>query len=184
MPAFCLRCSRARLKVTGAAWNLFFVNTAAAAHGTSDASSARSGFVVFPGFTPTIVPDARNPRGYVPDVGTYFRFAAGTLPPTGAEYVRIEVVVAVVATPVAVATPARRSQRRGVSPLDSVLAQSLEAIFRGEIVCDLAVAGEVRSMAQWLFLYRYVRPTSDESNEEGSHVTCGIAPWSANVDIR
>lgn len=89
-PALARSRSSARLNVTGAAWNLFFVKTAAAAHGTSDASSARSGFVVLRGFTPTIVPDTLNPRGYVPLVGTYCRFEGGMLPLVGAEYHRAE----------------------------------------------------------------------------------------------
>jgi len=77
--------SISRLTVTGAAWNLFFVKTAAAAHGVSDAKNARSGVLLLVGFTPTYVPDARNPLGYVPLVGTYFCFAAGIVPSRGAE---------------------------------------------------------------------------------------------------
>ena len=69
--------SKSLLKVTGAAWNLFLVKTAAALQGISEEMKARSGFVVFPGFTPTTTPDARKPWGYVPEVGTYFFFAAG-----------------------------------------------------------------------------------------------------------
>lgn len=42
-----------RLTVTGAAWNLFFVNTAAAEQGFSDEISARSGKCSLLGFTPT-----------------------------------------------------------------------------------------------------------------------------------
>ena len=42
-----------RLTVTGAAWNLFLVKTAAAEHGVSETIKARSGKRVFEGFTPT-----------------------------------------------------------------------------------------------------------------------------------
>jgi len=87
-PAFLDFCSNALLKVTGAAWNLFLVKTAAAEQGTSEVMKARSGLVVLFGLTPTIVPDTRNPLGYVPSVGTYFFLAAGMLPETGAEYQR------------------------------------------------------------------------------------------------
>ena len=52
-----------RLTVTGAAWNLFFVNTAAAAHGVSEARNARSGVLLFVGLTPTCVPETKNPFG-------------------------------------------------------------------------------------------------------------------------
>ena len=49
-----LRASRfLRLTVTGAAWNLFWVKTAAAEHGVSEVSKAKSGKRVFDGFTPT-----------------------------------------------------------------------------------------------------------------------------------
>ena len=49
-----LRASRVfRLTVTGAAWNLFLVKTAAAEHGASEAINARSGKRVFDAFTPT-----------------------------------------------------------------------------------------------------------------------------------
>ena len=41
------------LTVTGAAWNLFLVKTAAAAHGISDARKARSGLLLLDGLTPT-----------------------------------------------------------------------------------------------------------------------------------
>ncbi len=44
IPWWLFRFSKSLLKVTGAAWNLFFVNTAAAAHGRSEAMKARSGF--------------------------------------------------------------------------------------------------------------------------------------------
>jgi len=73
------------LTVTGAAWNLFLVKTAAAEHGVSDAMSARSGKRVLDGLTPTWVAETRNPLGYVPDVGTYFSFVSGIEPSTGAE---------------------------------------------------------------------------------------------------
>ena len=55
--------SVARLTVTGAASNLFFVKTAAAEQGVSDIIRARSGLCVFEGLTPTWVPDTRKPRG-------------------------------------------------------------------------------------------------------------------------
>src|ERR1700722_9777925 len=77
--------SMALLTCTGAAWNLFFVNTAAAEHGCSDAMKARSGYLVFDGLTPTWVPETRKPFGYVPEVGTYFCFAAGIELSSGAE---------------------------------------------------------------------------------------------------
>ena len=73
------------LTVTGAAWNLFLVNTAAAEHGVSDVMSARSGNLVFEGLTPTCVPETRKPLGYVPELGIYFCLAAGIAPSTGAE---------------------------------------------------------------------------------------------------
>ena len=50
-----------RLTVTGAAWNVFCVNTAAAEAGFSDVRSARSGSRVLDAFTPTCVPETRNP---------------------------------------------------------------------------------------------------------------------------
>jgi len=77
IPVLLLLFSISLLTVTGAAWNLFFVNTAAAAHGVSEARKARSGMLLFVGFTPTWVPETRNPLGYVPLVGTYFCLAAG-----------------------------------------------------------------------------------------------------------
>ena len=52
-----------RLTVTGAAWNMFCVNTAAADAGFSDVRSARSGNRVLDAFTPTWVPETRNPLG-------------------------------------------------------------------------------------------------------------------------
>ena len=74
-----------RLTVTGAAWKMFCVNTAAADAGLSDVRSARSGKRVLDAFTPTWVPETRNPLGYVPVVGTCFCFAGGMDPSTGAE---------------------------------------------------------------------------------------------------
>lgn len=50
-------------------WNLLVVNMAAAAHGVSDAMSARSGTRVFNALTPTWVQDNRKPWGYVSEVG-------------------------------------------------------------------------------------------------------------------
>jgi hypothetical protein len=85
IPEFFLLLSISLLTVTGAAWNLFLVNTAAAAHGVSDVMNARSGALLFVAFTPTCVPDTKKPLGYVPLVGTYFCFAAGIEPSTGAE---------------------------------------------------------------------------------------------------
>lgn len=85
MPLLFLLFSISLLTVTGAAWNLFFVKTAAAAHGVSEARNARSGVLLFAGFTPTYVPETRKPLGYVPLVGTYFCFAGGTVPARGAE---------------------------------------------------------------------------------------------------
>lgn len=52
-----------RLIVTGAAWNMFCVKTAAADAGLSDVRSARSGNLVLDAFTPTWVPETRNPFG-------------------------------------------------------------------------------------------------------------------------
>ncbi len=52
-----------RLTVTGAAWNLFFVKTAAPEHGVSEQSRARSGKDLLDGFTPTCVPETRKPLG-------------------------------------------------------------------------------------------------------------------------
>jgi len=76
------------LTVTGAAWNLFFVNTAAAEQGLSEAMRARSSKDLLDGFTPTWVPLARKPCGYIPDEGTYFALAGGIDPSPGAEYCR------------------------------------------------------------------------------------------------
>lgn len=52
---FPFRCSKVNLLTcTGAAWNLFVVNTAAAAvHGSSDEIRAKSGYFVFEALTPT-----------------------------------------------------------------------------------------------------------------------------------
>lgn len=77
-----------RLTVTGAAWKIFCVNTAAEEQGLSDVTRARSGNRVFDAFTPTWIPETRKPWGYVPVVGTYFRFASGIERSTGAEYPR------------------------------------------------------------------------------------------------
>ena len=52
-----------RLTVTGAAWNLFLVKTAAPEQGFSDAMSARSGKHVLEALTPTWVPETRKPLG-------------------------------------------------------------------------------------------------------------------------
>lgn len=73
----CRLCSVFRLTCTGAAWNLFVVNTAAAEHGSSDEIRARSGNLVLDAFTPTCVPDTTKPLGYVPDVGMNFFFDCG-----------------------------------------------------------------------------------------------------------
>jgi hypothetical protein len=77
-----------RLTTTGAAWNLFLVKTAAAEHGVSDAMIQRSGELALLGLTPTCVPLARKPLGYIPLLGTYFCFAAGIAFGKGAEYCR------------------------------------------------------------------------------------------------
>jgi hypothetical protein len=45
-------CKVSRLAITGAAWNLFLVNTAAAEQGVSDEIIARSGRYLLVGFTP------------------------------------------------------------------------------------------------------------------------------------
>lgn len=58
-----LLCSISLLTTTGAAWNLFFVKTAAPEHGVSDAINARSGNRVFVGLTPACVPETRKPLG-------------------------------------------------------------------------------------------------------------------------
>jgi hypothetical protein len=79
----------ARLILTGAAWNLLVVNTAAAEHGLSEAMKARSGNLVLDALTPTWVPDTLKPLGYVPDVGTYFCLDAGMEKSSGAEYDRL-----------------------------------------------------------------------------------------------
>ena len=50
-----------RLIVTGAAWNLFFVKTAAAEQGLSEVMSARSGLCLLEGLTPIWVPETRKP---------------------------------------------------------------------------------------------------------------------------
>jgi hypothetical protein len=65
------------LTCTGAAWNLFVVNTAAAAQGSSDEIKARSGYFVFDALTPTWVPETRNPLGYVPEEGMCFLLGSG-----------------------------------------------------------------------------------------------------------
>ena len=52
-----------RLTVTGAAWNMFCVKTAAAEADTSDVIRARSGKRVFDALTPTWVPETRKPLG-------------------------------------------------------------------------------------------------------------------------
>lgn len=62
-PALALLLRMPRLKVTGAAWNLFLVKTAAADAGRSEVTRARSGLVVLPGLTPTRTPEARKPLG-------------------------------------------------------------------------------------------------------------------------
>ena len=46
-------CRASRVTVTGAAWNLFLVKTAAAEQGFSDERMARSGRCLLLGFTPT-----------------------------------------------------------------------------------------------------------------------------------
>lgn len=92
-PALALVWSTFRLKVTGAAWNLFLVNTAAAEHGNSEVTKARSGLLVLPGLTPTKTPEARKPLGYVPDVGTYFILAWGIAPPRLDEYERVNLII-------------------------------------------------------------------------------------------
>ena len=84
MPSLALRASRSLLNTTGAAWNLFLVNTAAAAQGRSDASSARSGRVLFEGLTPTSAPPTRKPCGYVPDLGMSRCREGGSCCPRGA----------------------------------------------------------------------------------------------------
>lgn len=61
LPSFILKISL--LTVTGAAWNLFLVNTAAEEHGVSEAIKARSSNRVFEGLTPTCVAEARKPFG-------------------------------------------------------------------------------------------------------------------------
>jgi hypothetical protein len=73
------------LTCTGAAWNLLVVKTAAAYEGVSDTTKARSAFFVLDGFTPTCVPETRNPFGYVPDVGTYLSLLPGMEESIGAE---------------------------------------------------------------------------------------------------
>lgn len=84
MPSPFLLCRISRDTVTGAAWNLFVVNTAAAAHGDSEAMSARSSKRVLLALTPTCALPVLKPRGYVPAVGTYFFFEAGRAPSPGA----------------------------------------------------------------------------------------------------
>lgn len=74
------------LILTGAAWNLLVVKTAAAEHGFSEAMNARSGNLVLEALTPTWVPDTLKPLGYVPEVGTYFCFDSGIEDSRGAEY--------------------------------------------------------------------------------------------------
>lgn len=76
-----VRASRSRLKVTGAAWNLFLVKTAAAAQGWSEVIKARSGLVVLAGLTPTLTAATRKPSGKVPDFGTYLSLFAGISSP-------------------------------------------------------------------------------------------------------
>ena len=70
---------------TGAAWNLLVVKTAAPKEGRSLTMKARSGLLVLDGLTPTWVPETEKPLGYVPEVGTYFSFEAGTDESIGAE---------------------------------------------------------------------------------------------------
>lgn len=76
-----VRASRSRLKVTGAAWNLFLVKTAAAEQGASEVMRARSGLVVLAGLTPTLMAATRKPMGNVPVLGTYLSFLAGISSP-------------------------------------------------------------------------------------------------------
>ena len=52
-----------RQTVTGAAWKIFWVKTAAADAGLSDVRRARSGNRVLDALTPTWVPETRNPLG-------------------------------------------------------------------------------------------------------------------------
>ena len=52
-----------RLTVTGAAWNLFLVKTAAAEQGVEEEIRARSGKRVFEALTPTWVPETEKPLG-------------------------------------------------------------------------------------------------------------------------
>ena len=96
--SFPFRRSRTRLlTVTGAAWKMFWVKTAAAEHDLSDEITARSGRFVLDALMPTWVPETENPLGYVPEVGTYFSFASGIEPSTGAEYCRTICLIAVIA---------------------------------------------------------------------------------------
>ncbi len=73
-------CNTSRLTVTGAAWNLFLVKTAAPAQGVSEITKARSGNRALVDLTPTWVPETTKPLGYVPRDGTYFFLAEGMLP--------------------------------------------------------------------------------------------------------
>lgn len=63
MPAPLLFLSMSLLTVTGAAWNLFVVKTAAPEQGVSEAIKARSSKRVFEALTPTCALDARKPLG-------------------------------------------------------------------------------------------------------------------------
>ena len=85
MPSPLLRVRTPLLIVTGAAWNIFWVKTAAAEHGVSVTIRPRSGKRVLDALTPTWVPETEKPLGYVPAVGTYCCFAVEMEPSTGAE---------------------------------------------------------------------------------------------------
>ena len=79
-PAAALRRSTSWLTSTGAARNLFWVKTAAAVHGVSDAIKVRSAKRVLDGLMPTWATPAPKPAGYVPELGTYFLLDGGTEP--------------------------------------------------------------------------------------------------------
>src|SRR5262249_48590209 len=80
--------TRSRLSRTGAAGNLFWVNVAAATHGTSDTSTPRSGRPE--ALMPAVVPAARKPRAAVtePSVSTVYGVVVSVMAASGPDPIR------------------------------------------------------------------------------------------------